>query len=44
MIDGAASHERPFERYPRLVLGAVRSFLEPFDGHLSPNDDKIFKN
>ena len=37
-------HARPFEPYPKEVLGAVRTFLEPFRGHLSPKVIKIFKN
>ena len=37
------SHARPFEPYPKLVLGAVSSFLEPFRGHLSPKVIQIFK-
>jgi hypothetical protein len=36
-------HARPFEPYPRVVLGAIGSFLEPFRGHLSPKVIKIFK-
>ena len=27
--------------YPRFVLGAIGSFLEPFYGHLSPKIDKV---
>ena len=27
--------------YPKLVLGAVCSFLEPFCGRLSPKIDKV---
>jgi hypothetical protein len=27
--------------YPRLVLGALGSFLEPFCGHVLPKVDKI---
>ena len=27
--------------YPRFVLGAIGSFLEPFCGHLSPKIDKV---
>ena len=38
------SHARPFEPYPKDVLGAVRTFLEPFRGHLSPKVIKIFEN
>ena len=41
---GHALHARPFEPYPKLVLGAVSSFLEPFRGHLSPKIKKIFEN
>ena len=27
--------------HPRVVLGAIGSFLEPFCGHLSPKIDKV---
>ena len=27
--------------HPMVVLGTIRSFLEPFCGHLSPNVDKV---
>ena len=37
------SHARPFEPYPKDVLGAVRTFLEPFRGRLSPKVIKILK-
>ena len=37
-------HARPFEPYPKDVLGAVRTFLEPFHGHLWPKVIKIFKD
>jgi len=33
-----------FEYYPRVVIGAVRSFLEPFCGHVSSKIDPIFEN
>jgi len=36
-------HARPFECYPVCVLGAFCPFLEPFCGHLSPKDARIFK-
>ena len=36
-------HATPFEPYPRLVLGAIGSFLEPFHGHLPPRVVKIFQ-
>jgi hypothetical protein len=29
--------------YPRLVLGALGSFLEPFCGYLSPKIDKVYE-
>ena len=38
------NHERPFEVGPRIALGAVKSFLEPFGGHLSPTVDNSLKN
>ena len=40
------SHPRQARRMlsQGVVLGAVRSFLEPFCGHLSSNVDKIFQN
>jgi hypothetical protein len=41
---GWRHHARPFEPYPKLVLGAVISFLEPFRGHLSPKVIKLFTN
>ena len=31
----------PMWGYPRFVLGAIGSFLEPFCGHLSPKIDKV---
>ena len=31
----------PMWGYPRFVLGAIGSFLEPFCGHLSPKLDKV---
>ena len=40
----APPHARPFECYPRVVPGAVRSFLEPFCGHVSPKIDRFFRN
>jgi len=36
-------HARPFERYPKSAIGAIRPFLEPFCGHVSPKVDKYSK-
>jgi hypothetical protein len=36
--------EGPSWGHSKVVLGAIRSFLEPFCEHLSPNVIKIFKN
>jgi hypothetical protein len=35
--------EGPSWGYPKVVLGAIRSFLEPFCGHSSPKVDEIFQ-
>ena len=35
------STKGPMWGYPRLVLGALGSFLEPFCGHVLPKVDKI---
>ena len=35
------STEGPSWGYSKVVLGAIRSFLEPFCGHLSPKIDKV---
>ena len=32
----------PMWGYPRLVLGALGSFLEPFCGHVLPKVDKLY--
>ena len=36
------STKGPMWGYPRLVLGALGSFLEPFCGHVLPKVDKIY--
>ena len=33
--------QRPFEGYPRVVLGAIGSFLGPFCGFWSPKVDNL---
>ena len=35
------STKGPMWWYPRLVLGALGSFLEPFCGHVLPKVDKL---
>jgi hypothetical protein len=35
------STEGPLRGHSKVVLGAIRSLLEPFCGHLSPKIDKV---
>ena len=38
---GRSTTEGPSWGHFKVVLGAIRSFLEPFCGHLSPKNDKV---
>ena len=42
-VESRVSHERLFEGYLGLILGAVCSFIEPFCGYLSSNVDNTFR-